>query len=127
MSAVSIEQIRDAYVTAFNAGDMAALEGMLHPDAAYRWVAAGRVEQGRAAVMALYRQGWDAFGGASRLVAVPGEPAQAVWHQPTCDGLDPAGLQELTLDEAGLITEIADEHDAERVAAAAQAIQAAQG
>lgn len=126
MSAMSLAQVRDAYVQAFNAGDMSALQAMLHADACYRWVAAGRVEQGRDAVMALYRQGWDAFSGASRLVAVPGEDGQAVWHMPGADGLTPAGLQELTLDEHGAILEIADEHDEQRVAAAAESIRAGQ-
>ena len=114
-----LEKLRDAYVDAFNRGALDELEALLHPDAVYRWVAAGRGEQGRDRVMALYRQGHQAYRGASRLSAVPGTPDRAIWWEPVSGELVPRGLQTIRAD-AGLIVEIADEHDAAKVAEAAR-------
>jgi len=118
MDSSELQRLRDAYVAAFNAADFEALEALLHPEASYRWVAANRAEQGRTAVMALYRQGHQAFAGKSRLGAVSDTADQAIWYQPTCCALEPAGLQTLS-EKDGKLFEIADLHDPAQVAAAA--------
>ena len=114
-------RLRDAYVEAFNRGAMEDLEGLLHPEAVYRWVAAGRAEEGRKAVMKLYLQGHKAFAGRSRLSPVPGTEDQAIWWQPESEGLKPAGLQTI-LTREGSILEIADEHSLDKVRAAARGV-----
>ncbi len=114
--------LRDEYVRVFNSGDMDALEALLHPDVVYRWVASESEEVGRAKVMELYRRGWDAFGGASRLAQVRDTDDQAVWLQPTCNGLEPAGLQTIAI-KGDLIVEIADEHDPDKVEALANRLR----
>ncbi len=115
-------QIRDAYVRAFNASDFDELEELLHPEAVYRWVTASRAEQGREAVMKLYRMGHQAYQGRSRLSAVPGTEAQAIWWEPKEEGLVPAGLQTIKV-EGGQVREIADEHSPDKVRAAAEGIE----
>ncbi|MBM4320947.1 MAG: hypothetical protein FJ125_13590 [Deltaproteobacteria bacterium] len=119
MQPSELQRRRDAYVDAFNRGALEELEELLHPQASYRWVAAGKSEEGRARVMALYRYGLQAFQGQSRLSAVTGSEDQAVWWEPTPEGLQPRGLQQIRLAD-GLIVEIADEHEATKVAEAAR-------
>jgi hypothetical protein len=116
-------QIRDAYVQAFNASDFDTLETLLHPEAVYRWVTASRAERGREAVMKLYQMGHKAYGGRSRLCAVPDTSAQAIWWEPKEEGLTAAGLQTITVDDDGLIREIADEHSPQKVTAAAEGLK----
>jgi hypothetical protein len=113
--------VRDTYVEAFNRGDLGAIEALLHEDAVYRWVMASRAERGREAVMKLYRMGHDAYGGRSRLSAVPGTSDQAIWWEPRDTGLAAAGLQTIQVDD-GAIRAISDEHSPAKVQAAAEGL-----
>jgi hypothetical protein len=117
MSDEMLARIRNRYVDAFNRGALDELERLLHPRVSYLWVAAGHAEEGIVKVMALYRMGHEALGGKSRLTAVAGTDDQAIWWEPTAAGLVPRGLQLLCVEE-GFILQIADEHDAVKVAEA---------
>lgn len=112
------EKLRNAYIAAFNTGDFEALEQLLHEDAVYRWVTASRAEQGREAVLKLYRMGHEAYGGKSMLTHVEVADDMAVWWEPDGDGFKPAGVQTLRFEE-GQIIEIADDHTPSKVKAAA--------
>ena len=81
------------------------------------WVGAGHEVQGRAGLLAMFRQGQEYYAGQSRLTVVAGTADQAIWWEPTEAGLAPRGLQVLRAAD-GLIREIADAHDAALVARA---------
>lgn len=115
-------RVRDAYVEAFNKGDLAALQEKLHPEAVYRWVTASRSERGREAVMKLYEMGHKAYNGRSRLCAVPGTEDQAIWWEPKEEGLVASGLQTLAVED-GLIREIADAHSPAKIAQLAEGLE----
>jgi len=113
----TLQSLRDQYVQLFNEGALESLALLLHPEAVYRWVGAGHEVQGRAGLLAMFRQGQEYYGGQSRLTVVAGTADQAIWWEPTAAGLAPRGLQVLRAAD-GLIREIADAHDAALVARA---------